>query len=253
MKILILGGTTEARQLAGALDARGDAEVILSLAGRTASPRAQGVPTRIGGFGGSDGLARFVETEKIGILIDATHPYADRISANADRAARETGVPFLALRRAPWHQVAGDRWIDVATVAEAVSVLGPDPVRAFLALGRKDITPFESAPQHAYLVRSVDPIEPPLAVPRAQYLTARGPFSEADDRLLLEQHGIEVLVSKNSGGEASYGKIAAARALHIPVVMIQRPALPEASSVATVSEALAWCDHALTVAAMRGV
>jgi precorrin-6A/cobalt-precorrin-6A reductase len=218
MKILILGGTTEARQLAGALDARGDAEVILSLAGRTASPRAQGVPTRIGGLG-----------------------------------ARETGVPFLALRRAPWHQVAGDRWIDVATVAEAVSALGPDPVRAFLALGRKDITPFESAPQHAYLVRSVDPIEPPLAVPRAQYLTARGPFSEADDRLLLEQHGIEVLVSKNSGGEASYGKIAAARALHIPVVMIQRPALPEASSVATVSEALAWCDHALTVAAMRGV
>lgn len=253
MKILILGGTTEARELAGALDARGDAEVTLSLAGRTAAPRAQGVPTRVGGFGGVEGLARFIEAEKIGMLIDATHPYADLISVNAELAARETGVRFLALRRPPWEAVPGDRWIDVATVTEAVAALGPDPARVFLALGRKDIAPFESAPQHTYLVRSVDPVDPPLAVPNAIYILARGPFSEADDRALLEKHGIEVVVSKNSGGEASYGKIAAARALHVPVVMIQRPALPEASSAGSVSEALAWCDHALTVAAMRGV
>lgn len=248
MKILILGGTTEARQLAGALDSRGDAEIILSLAGRTAAPRAQGVPTRIGGFGGADGLSRFIEAEKIGMLIDATHPYADQISLNADQAARETGLPFLALRRPPWTAVPGDTWTEVATVAEAATALGQNPARVFLALGRKDIAPFESAPHHAYLVRSVDPIDPPLAVPNAVYVTARGPFSEAGDRLLLQQHGIEFIVSKNSGGEASYGKIAAARALDIPVVMIQRPALPEAPSAATVGEALAWCDHALTVA-----
>ncbi|WP_108682348.1 cobalt-precorrin-6A reductase [Methyloceanibacter sp. wino2] len=253
MNILILGGTTESRKLAGALDARGDVEVTLSLAGSTAAPRAQGVPTRVGGFGGAEGLAGFIQAENIGMLIDATHPYADRISANAELAAEKTGVSFLALRRAPWVAVPGDRWIEVATVAEAAAALGPDPVRVFLALGRKDIAPFESAPQHTYLVRSVDPIDPPLAVPNAEYVTARGPFSEADDRGLLEQHGIEVVVSKNSGGEASYGKIAAARALHLPVVMIRRPDLPEAPSVATVSEALAWCDHALTVAAMRGV
>ena len=146
MKILILGGTTDSRQLAGALDARGDAEVILSLAGRTAAPRAQGVPTRVGGFGGAEGLAGFIQAENIGMLIDATHPYSDRISANAEQAARKTGVPFLALRRAPWVAVPGDRWIEAATVAEAAAALGPDPVRVFLALGRKDIAPFESAP-----------------------------------------------------------------------------------------------------------
>lgn len=253
MKILILGGTTEARQLAGALAARERAEVMLSLAGRTASPRDQGVATRIGGFGGAEGLARYISDEAIGMLIDATHPYADRISVNAHRAARDTGVPFLALRRAPWEAQPGDRWTEVETIAEAAQALGAEPARVFLALGRKDIAPFATAPQHAYLIRSVDPIDPPLPVPDAAYVTARGPFSAAEDRALLERHRIGIVVSKNSGGDASYGKIAAARELGIPVVMVRRPALPAAPSVETVEEALAWCDHALTVAAMRGV
>jgi precorrin-6A/cobalt-precorrin-6A reductase len=138
-------------------------------------------------------------------------------------------------------------------VKEAVSGLGSNPVRAFLALGRKNITPFADAPQHSYLVRSVDPIDPPLPVRDATYVTARGPFDEAQDRAMLERYNIEIIVSKNSGGDASYGKIAAARALQIPVVMIGRPSLPDAQSVDTVEEALAWCNHALTVAAMRGV
>lgn len=253
MKILILGGTTESRELASVLDLRSDVTVTLSLAGRTANPRPQGVPTRIGGFGGAEGLARFIAAENIGILIDATHPYADQISANAHSAARETGVPFLALRRAPWQAIPGDRWTCVETVKEAVSGLGANPVRAFLALGRKNITPFADAPQHSYLVRSVDPIDPPLPVRDATYVTARGPFDEAQDRAMLERYNIEIIVSKNSGGDASYGKIAAARALQIPVLMIGRPSLPDAQSVDTVEEALAWCNHALTVAAMRGV
>ena len=253
MKILILGGTSESRKLATALDARSDVAVTLSLAGRTNHPRPQGVPTRIGGFGGAEGLARFIAAENVGILIDATHPYADRISANAHWAAGETGVPFLALRRAAWQALPGDRWTSVETIEEAASALGSDPVRVFLALGRKDIMPFAHAPQHAYLVRSVDPIDPPLPVPDATYVTARGPFNEAQDRVMLERHNIEIIVSKNSGGDASYGKIAAARALQIPVVMIGRPALPEAPSAKTVEQALAWCNHALTVAAMRGV
>ena len=253
MKILILGGTTEARQLAGALAARDGLAVTLSLAGRTASPRAQGVQTRVGGFGGAEGLARHMREEKIGLLIDATHPYADKMSANALRAAGQTGLPFLALRRAPWTKRPGDDWIEVGTITEAAKALGAKPARVFLAVGRKDITPFETAPQHAYLVRSVDPIVPPLAVPNAIYVTARGPFGEADERALLERHRIEIVVSKNSGGEATYGKIAAARALGIPVVMVRRPPQPDAPSAETVEEALAWCDHALTVAAMRGV
>ena len=253
MNILILGGTTEARVLAGRLNERGDAAITLSLAGRTARPRAQGVPTRIGGFGGAEGLARFLRAENIGILIDATHPYADRISANAARAAVQTGVPFLALRRAPWARDRYDNWIDAESVEHAVAALGPTPRRAFIALGRKEIEPFCAAPQHTYLVRSVDPIDPPLGVPHAVYVTARGPFAAADDRVLLEHHRIDIVVAKNSGGEASYGKIAAARALRLPVVMLRRPVLPDVESVDTIEDALAWLNHAVTGAASRGV
>jgi precorrin-6A/cobalt-precorrin-6A reductase len=252
MKILILGGTTEARQLAGELDTREGVKVTLSLAGRTTNPRAQGVPTRIGGFGGAEGLASFVRSEEIGLLIDATHPYADKISANAFRAAGETKVPFLALRRAPWEKHAGDDWTEAGSVTDAAQALGAKPARVFLTLGRKDIAPFAASPQHTYLIRSVDPIDPPLAVPDAIYVTARGPFGEAEDRALLEQHRIDIIVSKNSGGDASYGKIAAARSLAIPVVMVRRPALPDAPAAETIEDALGWCDHALTGAAMRG-
>lgn len=253
MNILILGGTTEARVLAGRLNEGGDVAVTLSLAGRTARPRPQGVPTRIGGFGGADGLARYLREKNIGVLIDATHPFADRISANAARAAEQAGVPLLALRRVPWTKVSGDRWIDVESVAHAVAALGAAPRRAFIALGRKEIEPFSAAPQHTYLVRSVDPIDPPLAVPHAVYVTARGPFSEAEDRTLLEQHRIDIVVAKNSGGDASYGKIAAARALRIPVVMLRRPVLPDVESVGTIEDALSWLNHAVTGAASRGV
>lgn len=253
MNILILGGTTEARVLAGRLNEDGDVAVTLSLAGRTARPRPQGVPTRVGGFGGADGLARYLREKNIGVLIDATHPFADRISANAARAAEQAGVPLLALRRAQWTKVSGDRWIDVESVAHAVAALGAAPRRAFVSLGRNEIAPFSAAPQHSYLVRSVDPIDPPLAVPHAVYVTARGPFSEAEDRTLLEQHCIDIVVAKNSGGDASYGKIAASRALRIPVVMLRRPVLPDVESVGTIDDALSWLNHAVTGAASRGV
>jgi precorrin-6A/cobalt-precorrin-6A reductase len=253
MKILILGGTTEARLLAGRLAERDDIAVTLSLAGRTAKPLPQPVPVRVGGFGGTDGLARYLHDENIDALIDATHPYADTISATAVRAAAQARVPFLALRRPPWEKVQGDQWIEVASVNDAVESLGKAPRRVFLALGRKEIEPFARAPQHTYLVRSVDPVDPPLAVPHAIYLTACGPFSEAGDRTLLERHRIDVIVAKNSGGVASHGKIAAARALHLPVVMLTRPALPDIEAVETVEDVVAWLDHAVTAAATRGV
>lgn len=253
MKILILGGTAEARVLAGRLNGSTRFDVTLSLAGRTANPRDQGVPTRIGGFGGADGLARVLRDDHVDVLIDATHPFADRISTNAARAAVQTQVRFLAMRRPPWERRPGDHWIDAGSVADAVVALADKPRHVFLALGRKEIAPFANAPQHVYLVRSVDPIDPPLDVPRAVYITARGPFDEAHDRKLLEDHRIDIVVAKNSGGPASYGKIAAARALRIPVVMVRRPVLPDTEAVTTIEDALYWLDHADTVAASRGV
>jgi precorrin-6A/cobalt-precorrin-6A reductase len=253
MKILILGGTTEARALAGALAGRDEFTVTLSLAGRTANPLRQAVPTRIGGFGGAEGLEQYLRQEGIEALIDATHPYAAIISVNAVRAALRAKVPLLALRRVAWTKADGDQWIEVANMSEAIEALGKVPRRVFLAMGRKEIKPFTAAPEHVYLVRSVDPVEPPLAVPHAIYLTARGPFSETDDRALLARHNIDVVVAKNSGGGASYGKIAAARALRLPVVLLKRPALPDTEAVETVAEIVAWLDHALASAEVRGV
>jgi precorrin-6A/cobalt-precorrin-6A reductase len=208
---------------------------------------------RSGGFGGVEGLADYLKTERIAVLIDATHPYAAVISVNATRAATITGTPLVAFHRPPWERHESDRWTVVADVIDAVRALGEKPRRVFLALGRKEVAPFAQAPQHHYLVRSVDPIDPPLAVPEASYIQARGPFSEADDRALLAVHAIEVVVSKNSGGSATYGKIAAARALGIEVVMLRRPLLPDVPQVETVEAALAFIDHALAPQAARGV
>jgi precorrin-6A/cobalt-precorrin-6A reductase len=253
MRILILGGTTEARQLAGRLAARNDLDVTLSLAGRTAAPAAQPVPVRTGGFGGADGLADHLRAENIGALIDATHPYAATMSANAAAAAARTGIPLVALRRPGWTPVASDRWIEVDRMADAVPALGNAPRHVFLALGRKEIAPFEAAPQHRYLVRSVDPVEPPLGVPHAAYITARGPFAEADERALLTGHGIDIIVAKNSGGAATYGKIAAARVLGIPVIMLRRPPPPEVAAVESVEEVVGFIDHLSAIATARGV
>jgi precorrin-6A/cobalt-precorrin-6A reductase len=256
-KVLILGGTTEARQLAARLAAHGS--VTLSLAGRTESPVAQGVPVRSGGFGGAEGLAAYLRESGTDLLIDATHPYAARISANAACAARMSGVPILALRRPGWERVDGDRWTKVATVKDAVQSLGAEPRRVFLALGRQEVAAFEAAPQHPYLIRSVDPVEPRLAVPNARYLLGRGPFPKADERALLEQHRIELLVCKDSGGGATYGKIAAARLLGIEVIMIRRPELPDVASAETVEalaalvEGLRDHDHAVRPVEERGV
>jgi precorrin-6A/cobalt-precorrin-6A reductase len=253
MRILILGGTAEARGLARGLAGRSDLAVTLSLAGRTATPAVQPVPVRVGGFGGADGLADYLSAERVHALIDATHPYAAIISANAARAAQSTGVPLLALRRPPWIPIAGDRWIEVEDIPAAVAAVGAAPRRVFLALGRKELAPFTAAPQHHYLVRSVDPVDPPLAVPYATYVTARGPFAEAAERALLGVHAIEVVIAKNSGGTATYGKIAAARSLGLPVIMPSRPPLPAVTAVETIEEALAWLDHVRAPGADRGV
>jgi len=239
--------------LAGRLAARADLDVTLSLAGRTASPAKQPVPVRVGGFGGAAGLADYLARERIDALIDATHPYAAVISANAAAAVRQSGVSLIALRRPPWRAIAGDRWVEVGDVREAVGALGPTPRRVFVALGRNELSPFCDAPQHHYLIRSVDPVEPPLPLPHVSYVTGRGPFSEKDDRALMAAHRIEVVIAKNSGGSATYGKIAAARALGIDVVMVRRPPALDGPAAETVEQAVAQLDHALTSATARGV
>jgi precorrin-6A/cobalt-precorrin-6A reductase len=252
LRVLILGGTTEARLLAERLAPRADLAVQISLAGRTSHPVPHPVPVRIGGFGGAEGLADYLASERIDRLIDATHPYAAVMSEHAARASTRARVPLLALRRSAWTPVAGDRWTEAADAREAARALGAAPRRVFLALGRNEIAPFEAAPQHVYLVRSVDPVEPPLAVPHATYVRARGPFREDDDRALLAVHRIDVVVSKNSGGGAAYGKIAAARALGAEVVMLRRPALPDVPAVERIDDAVAWLDHG-PISPARGV
>ncbi len=239
--------------MAGRLAGRAGLDITLSLAGRTASPAAQPVPVRVGGFGGADGLAKYLVSERVDALIDATHPYANVISANAVAATRRSGVPSIALRRPPWIAVSGDRWIEVSDVGEAVRRIGQTPRRAFVALGRNELEPLREAPQHYYLIRSVDPVDPPLPLPDVGYVIGRGPFGEADDHALMTEHRIDVVIAKNSGGTATYGKIAAARALGMDVIMLRRPVAPDGAAVETIEDAITWLDHALTSAVARGV
>jgi len=241
-RILILGGTGEASALARALAGRRDLSVTLSLAGRTSAPKREPVPTRIGGFGGTEGLARYLCAEGFDRLIDATHPFAARISSNAARAAALAGVPLLAIRRPAWSPAPGDLWTEVATVEAAVAALGPDPRRVFLTIGRQEAGAFAAAPQHAYWARTVEPLGDLLPVPHLTAIEARGPFDAESEAALIRTAGIEILVSKNSGGAATYGKIAAARALAIPVVMVRRPDKPDVPSVADAARALSWLD-----------
>ena len=186
-------------------------------------------------------------------LIDATHPYAPTISAHALSAALQAHTPILALRRPPWTPVDGDRWIEVDGAEGAVRSVGPKPRNIFLTLGRQELAAFALAPQHHYLIRSVDPVEPPLPVPHAFYIQERGPFDEGMELALLRTHAIDVVVAKNSGAQATYGKIAAARTLGIPVMLYRRPPDAAMPAVATVEEAVAWLDHVLGTGCDRGV
>ncbi len=244
INVLILGGTTEARELAERLGDDRRFAVTLSLAGRTRVPGRHPVPVRVGGFGGADGLAAYLRDRKTDILVDATHPFAAAISANALTATRATGVPLLVLRRHAWQPTQGDRWTQVNSIAEAVKAIGNEPKRVFVTTGRQDLMPLQSAPQHSYLVRSVDPVEPAPDLPDIRYLLDRGPFNEEAERALMERERIDTLLAKNSGGHATYGKIAAARDLGIPVIMVRRPEVPAGPVASSVAEAAAMiADH----------
>lgn len=250
---MILGGTSEARLLAEALAARDDCDVLLSLAGRTEKPAMQTVPVRIGGFGGATALAAFLKAGGYDLLIDATHPFAERISANAAFAAEASGIAAIALRRPEWQRRPGDRWRDVQSIPAAIDALGPSPRHVFLATGRQGAHHAEAAPQHHYLIRSVDPVEPPLALANVDYVLDRGPFTLEGECDLLRQHDIDVIVAKNSGGAATYAKIEAARLLGIEVIMVARAPASIVKAVETVEAALAAIDHLFPPAMKRGV
>ena len=232
---------------------------MLSLAGRTIAPVLPAIPCRIGGFGGALGLARYLHDNAIESLVVATHPFAAQIRQNAVDAARATGTKLLLIERPAWEPETGDRWTELADMTQAAAALGPTKRRVLLTIGRKDLAPFAAAPWHDYVIRSVDAPPPESLSPYAKIITARGPFTLEDDRRLLREEGIEMIVTKNSGGEATHAKLTAARELGLPVIMVARPPWPdvsglEATRVSDAVNAFAWlasCHGASS--AKRGV
>ncbi|MFF2096054.1 cobalt-precorrin-6A reductase [Streptomyces sp. NPDC058202] len=242
--VLVLGGTTEARELAAELTARPGVRVTTSLAGRVARPGAVEGDVRTGGFGGADGLARWLREHRVDVLVDATHPFASGITANAARAATATGVPAVVLRRPGWQAGPGDRWHEAGSLTEAAALLPGLGRRVFLTTGRLGLAAFAHLSGPHFLVRSVEAPDPPLP-PDTEVLLARGPFTLDDERALLLRHRIDVLVTKDSGGAATSAKLTAARDLALPVVVVRRPPLPDGvSAVADVPSALALLDLA---------
>jgi precorrin-6A/cobalt-precorrin-6A reductase len=249
---LILGGSSEASALAMALAERPAIDAVLSLAGRTVSPILSPLPVRTGGFGGIPGLVDYLRAEAIGFVVDATHPFAEQMSGNAKAAAAQTGIPLIRLTRPAWQAQKGDRWIEVADMRAVVKALGASPRRVFLTVGRLQLGAFASAPQHFYLVRTIDPVGTRHGLDAAWFIEARGPFVVEDEESLMREHRIDVLVTKNSGGAASSAKLEAARRLGLPVILLRQPAVPKAP-LSDVAGVIAAIEAHQTRPALRGV
>lgn len=246
VRVLILGGTGEARDLAAALHGRPGIEVTSSLAGRVSNPALPAGPTVIGGFGGTAGLARYLADHDITALVDATHPFARTISQHAVDAAARAGVPLLRLNRPGWTAAAGDRWHLVATIDDAAAAVRQHAAAGacvFLTTGRRELAPFAADADRRYLIRAVDPPDPAALPPHATVLLDRGPYGRETERDLMATHDVRVLVSRNSGGTMTYAKIEAARDLGLPVVLLDRPPPPQPTprTAATADEAVGWC------------
>jgi precorrin-6A/cobalt-precorrin-6A reductase len=239
-KVLLLGGTAEARRLAEALTADG-VDVVSSLAGRTADPVLPPGEVRIGAFGGAEGLADWLRAHPVRAVVDATHPFAAAMTAHAAEAAAATGTPVLRLQRPGWREQPGDdwRWVDsLEAAAEAVAGFA----HVFLTTGRTGLGAFAGLTQEV-LVRSVDPPEPPLPS-RTTVILERGPFTVDDELTLMREHAVDVVVTKDSGSSLTEAKLTAARQLGLRVVVVRRPPLPAGMPVVeTVEETLAWLRH----------
>lgn len=215
----------------------------VSYAGRVERPYPVALPHRIGGFGGAEGLEDHLRANAITHVIDATHPFAAQMSRNAVTACQRAGVPLAALTRPPWAAQPGDTWQRVPDIDGAVAALDGPARRVMLAVGRMHLDAFAIHPQHFYLLRLVDPPEAQLPFPDHSVEVSRGPFTEAQDRALMERHRIDLVVSKNAGGSGARAKIDAARALGLPVLMIDRPALPPRRELHSTGEVLDWIAH----------
>jgi precorrin-6A/cobalt-precorrin-6A reductase len=236
--ILVLGGTAEARELADALDSAGVA-VTSSLAGRVSRPRLPAGAVRIGGFGGPAALAAWLGEHGVTAVVDATHPFAERISASAAAACPLADVPLLRLQRPGWSERPGDdwRWVDdLDAAAAAIPALGE---RVLLTSGRQGLAAFADVDRAWFLVRCVERPEPPLPA-HHQLLLDRGPYTLDGELELIDAHRIELVVTKDSGGVHTQPKLEAARERGLPVIVVRRPRRADTASVATVAEALAW-------------
>ncbi|MFS8198098.1 cobalt-precorrin-6A reductase [Streptomyces sp. CWNU-52B] len=252
MHVLILGGTTEARQLAGLLHGTPGLRLTSSLAGRVASPRLPPGDVRVGGFGGTEGMTAWLREHAVDVLVDATHPFAGTISFHAASAAARAHVPLLALRRPGWVRAEGDDWYEAGSLAEAAGLLPALGRRVFLTTGRMGLATFADLDGLWFLVRSVDAPEPPYPA-RTEVVLDRGPFTLDGERELLRRHRIDVLVTKDSGGAATAPKLTAAREAAVPVVVVRRPPAPDGVPVVTGPEAAAhWiAEHAARGAGNR--
>lgn len=229
-RILILGGTREARELAAILTEEGFS-VITSLAGVTGNPVLPVGETRRGGFGGATGLLRYLQSERIAAVVDATHPFAAQISAHAHEACGAARLPLIRLERPAWQPVEGDRWTRVFSAAEAAGVLASG-ARVLLTIGRKEVAPFLLRGDITGIARMIEP--PSLALPPGwALLLQRPPFTVAAERQLIRDQAISWLVTKNAGGAETEAKLIAARELGLPVIMMERPAKPEVQAFAT--------------------
>jgi precorrin-6A/cobalt-precorrin-6A reductase len=242
MRLLILGGTTEASALVRRIAGRRDLQPILSFAGRTRSQVPPPIPFRVGGFGGVQGLKAFLLDEKIDAVIDATHPFAAQMSRNSSVACSELGVPLAVLTRPAWRPTEGDRWAHVSDMEAAVRALGNEPRRVFLTIGGLHLAAFADAPQNYYLVRTIEPPDAINLLPSCRLILARGPFRMEDEISLMRDERMDVLVTKNSGGDATGAKIDAARALGIEVVIIRRPAVGNAPTHDSVDAVVGWIE-----------
>lgn len=234
-RLLILGGTAEAVALAARAADLPNLAVVSSLAGRTRAPRRPQGALRVGGFGGADGLGRYLEDEGVDVVVDATHPFAAEITANAIEACAGAGRPLLVLHRPEWRSMPGDRWIEVDGVTAAVAAEHGD--RVFVTVGRGELDAFANRPDLWLLVRIMESEGAPIDIASGEVIVSRGPFTTEEEIRVMTEHRIDCLVTKNAGGDATYAKIVAARALGLPVVMVRRPPRPEAECVSTVQEA----------------
>lgn len=239
MRVLLLGGTGEARRLAALLHAHPSVDLTYSLAGRVRDPLVPAGRVRVGGFGGVAGLTNWLRAQRVDAVVDATHPFAATMTATAVQAAGRLGLPCVVLRRPGWQPQPGDDWHWADTLPEAAAALPALGPRAFLTTGRQDIAAFSGLDTVWFLARSVDPPEPPLPA-NLQVVLDRGPFTLDGELVLLREHRIDVVVTKDSGGTATSAKLAAARTLGLPVLLVRRPPLPDVPVVTTEADALNW-------------